>query len=92
MKIVKISSVLVMLVIILSIFSVPGVALAQDEQPTATSGDTITLSTQYPTINGLATDTFKFDVDMNYTGANYPYLQPENQCAAELEPDDYAPL
>lgn len=70
MKMVKISSVLVMLVLILSIFSVAGVALAQNEQPTATSGDTIALSAQYPTINGLATDTFKFDVEMNYTGAN----------------------
>jgi uncharacterized membrane protein len=42
--------------------------LAQDEQQT-TPADTLTMSTQYPKIDGLATDTFQFNVEMDYKGA-----------------------
>jgi uncharacterized membrane protein len=68
MKIAKIFSILIMLVITLSIFSLPGMVFAQDEQPTTPPADTLTMSTQYPTINGLATDTFKYSVELDYTG------------------------
>jgi uncharacterized membrane protein len=69
MKMARMFSILIMLVITLSIFSLPGVVLAQDGQQTTPPADNITISTQYPKIDGLATDTFQFNVEMNYMGA-----------------------
>jgi uncharacterized membrane protein len=43
------------------------VALAQDETPTL--ADNITMSTQYPKIDAIATGTFQFSVDINYKGS-----------------------
>ena len=69
MKMVKIFSMLIVLVVSLSIFSIPGLALAQNEPPVTPQPDNLTLATQYPKIDGLATDTFQFNVDLVYTGA-----------------------
>lgn len=69
MKTAKIFSIIIVLVITLSIFSIPGVALAQNEPQATTPPDTLTLSTQYPKIDGLASDSFQFSVEMNYKGA-----------------------
>jgi uncharacterized membrane protein len=66
MKIARLFFALIILVMVLSVFSLTGIALAQDE---ASPNDIVTMSTQYPKIDGLATDTFQFNVNMNYTGA-----------------------
>lgn len=67
MKMARLISFLIVLVMTLSIFCLPGVALAQDETPTLT--DNITMSTQYPKIDAIATGTFQFSVELNYKGA-----------------------
>jgi uncharacterized membrane protein len=67
MKTLKFISFLIIAAIALSVFVAPGIALAQDGgQATA---DKITLSTQYPTIDALATGTFSFSVELNYKGS-----------------------
>jgi uncharacterized membrane protein len=64
MKISRLISILVALVMMVSILCIPGIALAQDEgQPAA---DNITLSTQFPKIDAIATGTFQFNVELNY--------------------------
>jgi len=67
MKMARLISFLIVLVMTLSIFCLPGVALAQDETPTL--ADNITMSTQYPKIDAIATGTFQFSVELNYKGA-----------------------
>ncbi len=67
MKMARLISFLIVLVTALSIFCLPGVALAQDETPTL--ADNITMSTQYPKIDAIATGTFQFSVELNYKGA-----------------------
>lgn len=73
MKIVRIVSILLLLMTAISTFCIPGLVLADNEtMPTPTPTpipDNITMSTQYPKIDGLATSTFQFNVDMNYQGA-----------------------
>jgi uncharacterized repeat protein (TIGR01451 family) len=66
MKMARLISFLIVLVMTLSIFCLPGVALAQDETPTP--ADNITMSTQYPKIDAIATGTFQFSVELNYRG------------------------
>jgi uncharacterized membrane protein len=66
MKMARLISFLIVLVMTLSIFCLPGVALAQDETPTP--ADNITMSTQYPKIDAIATGTFQFSVELNYKG------------------------
>jgi len=73
MKMARLISFLIVLVMTLSIFCLPGVALAQAETPTPaetpTLADNITMSTQYPKIDAIATGTFQFSVDINYKGS-----------------------
>jgi uncharacterized repeat protein (TIGR01451 family) len=91
MKIARLISFPLVLVMTLSILCIPGVVLAQNEtQPTADNttiptpspvvlpqneglpaepappADNITLSTQFPKIDAIATGTFQFNVDLNY--------------------------
>jgi uncharacterized membrane protein len=66
MKMARLISFLIVVVMTLSIFCLPGVALAQDETPTP--ADNITMSTQYPKIDAIATGTFQFSVELNYRG------------------------
>jgi uncharacterized membrane protein len=68
MKIARLISFLMVLVMMISIFCLPGVALAQDETPPPTPADNITMSTQYPKIDAIATGTFQFSVVLNYKG------------------------
>jgi uncharacterized membrane protein len=67
MKISRLISFPVLLVMMVSILCVPGVVLAQDEaQPAA---DNVTMSTQFPKIDAIATGTFQFTVELNYKGS-----------------------
>ena len=66
MKIARVLSIIVTLVMVISVFILPGMALALDEAPPA---DSVTMFTQYPKIDGLATDTFQYNVELNYIGA-----------------------
>ncbi len=88
MKIARLISFPLVLVMTLSILCIPGVVLAQNEtQPAADNttipapspvvlpelpseppppADNITLSTQFPKIDAIATGTFQFNVDLNY--------------------------
>ncbi|OGN99547.1 MAG: hypothetical protein A2Y90_06170 [Chloroflexi bacterium RBG_13_52_12] len=73
MKIARIISILLLLVTAISTFCIPGLVIAENATmltPTPEPiPDSITISTQYPKIDGLATSTFQFNVDMNYKGA-----------------------
>jgi uncharacterized repeat protein (TIGR01451 family) len=64
MKITRLMSFPVVLLLMLSILCLPGVALAQDEALPA--ADNVTLSTQFPKIDAIATGTFQFNVELNY--------------------------
>lgn len=66
MKMARLISFLIVLVMTLSIFCLPGVTLAQDEIPTP--ADNITMSTQFPKIDAIATGTFQFNVVLDYRG------------------------
>ena len=50
----------------LLVISLPGVALAQDEEEPITAN--ITLSTDFPTVEAIAGDSFEFVVELNYKG------------------------
>ena len=69
MKMMRVVSILVVLVTALSIFSIPGIALAQDETTPTPLPESITLTTAYPTIEGISTYTFQFSVELFYIGA-----------------------
>jgi len=62
----KYVSMAVLLVMAVSLFCIPGAALAADITP---AGDAITLSTTYPKIEATAQSPFQFSVEMSYKGA-----------------------
>jgi uncharacterized membrane protein len=63
MKIRKIISLFTLTVILLSAFIVPGMVLAQDEGNT----DQMFLTTDFPSIQAQATDTFSYNIAIHYT-------------------------
>jgi uncharacterized membrane protein len=65
MKIMKIVSVFTLAVILLSAFIVPGSILAQDEGNQSTG--TAYLTTDFPSIQGQATDIFSYSITIHYT-------------------------
>jgi uncharacterized membrane protein len=73
MKMARLISFLIVVVMTLSIFCLPGVALAQDETPTPaetpTLADNITMSTEFPKLEAVATGSFQFNVTLDYKGA-----------------------
>ncbi|OGO43138.1 MAG: hypothetical protein A2137_08020 [Chloroflexi bacterium RBG_16_58_8] len=54
---------LVLIMTLLAVFPFTGAALAQDE-----AASTVTLTTEFPRIDGTAADTFPFTVALNYKG------------------------
>jgi uncharacterized repeat protein (TIGR01451 family) len=74
MKIVKYISFLTLMVIALSTFILPVTALAQEgeTEPVLVSepelADNITLTTEFPKIEAIATGSFQFNIDMSYRG------------------------
>jgi uncharacterized membrane protein len=87
MKIVKFFSCLLLLVMMVSLFFVSGLTLAQEGEPSATDNvtqsppepeliseepetppDTITLSTEFPKVDAIATGSFEFTVKLEYKG------------------------
>lgn len=65
MKMMRLISGLFLLILCLT-FGLPGVVLAQSEEQPAV--DNMTLATNYPTIEAIATGSFAFDVTLNYAG------------------------
>jgi uncharacterized membrane protein len=63
MKILRLIFLLSILALILTVF-LPGAALAQDE----TGAESIALTTEYPKLDAIATGSFNFTVELNYTG------------------------
>ena len=59
---------LAVLVVMILAAVVPGIAMAQDET-TTTPPDSLTMTTEFPAIEAIATGTFAFNVVMNYIGA-----------------------
>jgi uncharacterized membrane protein len=76
MKMVRFISLLTCLVILLSALCLPVAVLGQDEEPEPTPvaepepvpEDSITLSTEFPELEAIATGSFQFNVNMNYKG------------------------
>jgi uncharacterized repeat protein (TIGR01451 family) len=64
MKIFRLVPLSIFILIVLTAFLPTGAALAQDE----TSPDSITLSTDYPTLDAIATGSFDFVVELSYIG------------------------
>ena len=65
MKIMKIIPVITLAVILLSAFIMPVTVLAQDEGETNTNN--IFITTDFPSIQGQATDTFSYNIAIHYT-------------------------
>jgi uncharacterized membrane protein len=75
MKLLRLFSLIILPVILLMVFLLPGIALAQDSTDNITPTeepppppDQITLSTDYPNIEAVATGSFEFYVKMVYQG------------------------
>jgi uncharacterized membrane protein len=64
MKISRIISIL-LLAVLLSAFILPGIVSAQDEE--TSNPDKVSLTTDYPSIQGQATDTFNYNIVVHYT-------------------------
>jgi uncharacterized membrane protein len=68
MKKIRLISGLVVLVIVLALLSVPGAVLAQGTPQAAAPSDSVVLTTDFPSVDGFASDTFKYSLNIEYTG------------------------